>query len=728
MEKLQENRKIHIYSAVLIFLITFIAYLKTTAPTILFGDRADLILAIYYLGITHPTGYPLYIMIGKLFSFLPIGSLIYRLNLFSGLNTSLTTIVIYFIILHLIKQFSVSKNKIAAIISSASASLTFAFTYLAWSNSTMIETFPMLSLIMVLLILIIFLWTKNQNMKYLYLLSFLFGIGVSYHSTIALLVPIFLIFALQINHKEILKTKNIILILLFGLSGLLPYAYLPIRSLSHPLRNWGDPHTFKNFSNFVTGKDYRGRFSFFPPQLVGNQFFLYIKSLLGEFTPFVLAFVLPGIVWLRKNSKNILFFLLLILIVNIVFIINIFQITEMSPYPSGSIVFAILIGLGLVFIFEFSASKNYKWLNPLLIIVAISLPLFPLITNYSRANQNKNFFAYDYAKNLLKSLDKNAILVFDGDNIFPLEYLQHIEKIRPDIILVEKRALQKDWYLKQLKLTYDKQSLKIPEKYSTSDLTFEKLVDENIEKHPIYTSNLENTILKKYALLYHGYTFKVDKNKRGVLIKQTTFSYKYRNNPSELSGSKYFQKTVNPDYLLISGIRQPEINLIYAYMSTGEMNKALRIAVDLQKLHSDVALFSFILGSIYENIASLNPPFSNAPSSPPFNKGEKGGFYLDTSLKWYKKTIAQDSAFSDGYYALGRIYIKKNNHSKALENFEKASVYMPKNPEIRYYLAKIYEMQGLINKSIQNWEIILETEASPELKKEARKQIEKLKL
>jgi tetratricopeptide (TPR) repeat protein len=661
-------------------------------------------------------------MIGKLFSFLPIGSLIYRLNLFSGLNTSLTTVVIYFIILHLINRSSDQKNRITAIVSAFSASLAFAFTYLAWSNSTMIETFPTLSLIIALLILTIFLWTKNQNIKYLYLLSFMFGIGVSYHSTIILLIPIFLIFALEINHKEILKTRNITLILFFGLLGLFPYLYLPIRALSHPLRNWGDPHTFKNFLNFVTGKEYQGRLFFFPQPLTGNQFTLYIKSLLGEFTPFILAFILPGIVWLKRNNKNILLFLFLILIVNISFIINIFQITEMSPYPSGSIVFAILIGLGLVFMLELSTSKNHKWLNLLLILITISLPLFPLTTNYSRANNNKDFFAYDYARNLLQSLDKNAILIFDGDNIFPLEYLQHIEKIRPDIILVEKKALRKEWYLKQLKSVYNKQILKfkIPKKYSTIDLAFEKLVDENIEKHPIYTSNLENAILKKYALLYNGYTFKVDKNKKGILIKRTTFPYKYRNNPSELSSSKYFQKTVNPDYLLISGIRQPEINLIYAYMAVGEIDKALKIATDLQEFHSDVALFSFILGSIYEN----NPPVS--PLGKGGIKGEKNN--LDISLRWYKKTIAQDSAFSDGYYGLGRIYAKKNNHSKALENFEKASIYMPNNPEIRYYLAKIYEMRGLINKSIQNWEIILKIDANPLLKKEAKKQIEKLKL
>ncbi|MBI4744790.1 MAG: DUF2723 domain-containing protein [Actinobacteria bacterium] len=727
MEKLQNDKKVYAYFGVSAFLITFAVYLKTTAPTILFGDRADLILAIYHLGIPHPTGYPLYIMIGKLFSLLPIGGLIYRMNLFSGLNTSLTVVVIYLIILQIINQLSNPKNKIITAISAFSASLTFAFTYLAWSNSAMIETYPMLALIIALLILIIILWTKNQNIKYFYLLSFLFGIGVSYHLTIALLIPIFLIFAFQINHKEILKTKNIILILLFGLLGLFPYLYLPIRALSHPLRNWGDPHTLKNFINFVTAKDYQGKFSLFPPQLVGNQFFLYIKSLLGEFTPFVLLFALLGIIWLQKKNRNILYFFALILIFNIFFIINLFQITEMSPYPTGSIVFAILIGFGLVFMFELSASKNYKWLNPLLILAAISLPLFPLITNYSRANQNKNFFAYDYARNLFKSLDKNAILIFDGDNIFPLEYLQHIEKVRPDVILVEKRALQKDWYLKQLKLTYNKQSLKIPKKHSTSDLTLEKLVDENIERHPVYTSNIEHTILKKYALSYYGYTFKIDKNKRGILINKTSFSYKYRNRFKELVNSKYFQKTINPDYLLMWGIRQPEINLIYAYMSTGEMNKALKIATDLQKFHSDVALFSFILGSIYENIASSIPPSNNVPSSPPFNKGGKGGF-LDESLKWYKKTIALDSAFSDGYYALGKVYVKKNNHSKALENFEKASIYMPKNPEVRYYLAKIYEMQGLINKSIQNWEIILKTDANPQLKKEAKKEIERLKL
>ncbi|MQY69884.1 MAG: DUF2723 domain-containing protein [Firmicutes bacterium] len=85
----------------LLFLVSFGVYLKTLCPTVYIGDSGELIAAAYTLGIPHPPGYPLYCLLGKLFTLLPFGTIAYRVNLMSAFFASLTIVLIYLIVLEI---------------------------------------------------------------------------------------------------------------------------------------------------------------------------------------------------------------------------------------------------------------------------------------------------------------------------------------------------------------------------------------------------------------------------------------------------------------------------------------------------------------------------------------------------------------------------------------------------------------------------------------------------
>jgi hypothetical protein len=72
------------------FLAPFLLYLLTLAPTIYNLDSAELATAVATNGIVRATGYPLYLLLGKLFVLLPVGDVGYRLNLFSAVCGALT--------------------------------------------------------------------------------------------------------------------------------------------------------------------------------------------------------------------------------------------------------------------------------------------------------------------------------------------------------------------------------------------------------------------------------------------------------------------------------------------------------------------------------------------------------------------------------------------------------------------------------------------------------------
>ncbi|MHB9011841.1 MAG: glycosyltransferase family 117 protein, partial [Ignavibacteriaceae bacterium] len=82
------------YFAVLTGLFVFLVYLTTLAPSVVEIDAGELATVQATLGIAHPTGYPLFTMLGYLFSLIPFGfSKIYQLNLLTDVWCSLGIMV-----------------------------------------------------------------------------------------------------------------------------------------------------------------------------------------------------------------------------------------------------------------------------------------------------------------------------------------------------------------------------------------------------------------------------------------------------------------------------------------------------------------------------------------------------------------------------------------------------------------------------------------------------------
>ena len=87
-----------------VFLLALGLYGMTLAPTVVtvFDDSLELQLVTYMLGIAHPPGYPLYTLLGWLFTRLPLGDVAYRVNLMSAVFGALTVALVYLIGLELV--------------------------------------------------------------------------------------------------------------------------------------------------------------------------------------------------------------------------------------------------------------------------------------------------------------------------------------------------------------------------------------------------------------------------------------------------------------------------------------------------------------------------------------------------------------------------------------------------------------------------------------------------
>ncbi len=93
-----------------LFAASLALYLSTLAPSVvtLFDDSLEFQLVTYQLGIAHPTGYPLYTSLGKLFTFLPFGDVAYRVNLMSAVFGAAAIALVYLLILQVARPGTVS--------------------------------------------------------------------------------------------------------------------------------------------------------------------------------------------------------------------------------------------------------------------------------------------------------------------------------------------------------------------------------------------------------------------------------------------------------------------------------------------------------------------------------------------------------------------------------------------------------------------------------------------
>src|SRR2546423_1839192 len=147
-----------------------ILYFLTAAREIIVGDSPELITAAATLGVAHPPGYPLFTMLGHLFSMVPLGSIPFRVNLLSVVCDAFTVGLIY------LTAWRLTKSQLA----SAVAGLLLATTPTFWSWSLAAEVFSLNNLLVASAIYSLVVWQERPDNRLPFLAaSFLFGLGLT---------------------------------------------------------------------------------------------------------------------------------------------------------------------------------------------------------------------------------------------------------------------------------------------------------------------------------------------------------------------------------------------------------------------------------------------------------------------------------------------------------------------------------------------------------------------
>ncbi len=538
MNKFTFTNKIDIF-AVLSVIIPFFLYLLTLAPSVTFFDSGEFITAIQSLGSPHSPGYPLFVLFAKPFTWLPFGNIAFRINIATALSAASACYGVYLLVTFMLaheEQDEYAEDMLFIKKSAAlGASLAFAFSSRLWLQSNHDKPYPLLSFLSAMILYLILIWRRkyrngDECPGYIYLGAFLCGLSFGAHQSMVLMIPSYAWLILSADWTLVRRIKEQILSCSFILFGFSVYLYLPIRATRDPLLNWGDPKTLTQFLWHFLRKGYPAEKVDRDLQLLWKQIAAF--NIVHEFTVVGLALLVTGLLAyaVKKQDEVIAYG------IGICTFLAVLVGYQNTP---GEMIFlteefftplylltSVFIGLGLFVLVK----KAVRKLQPEKLrmasvrvaagVILLALPATLCAVNFQENDQHENYIATDYANNSFRSLDQGAVLLTWGDSgAFPLWYLQGVEKMREDLLLLHTPHLVFKWYLDSFPDVFRSSALRhVTPEFQTSYNVLQLAISEQMDRRPVYVdfSTRYSVKLDGYRLRQRGICYRAEKGSAGA--------------------------------------------------------------------------------------------------------------------------------------------------------------------------------------------------------------------
>ena len=339
------------------------------------------------------------------------------------------------------------------------AGLATAFSRTWWAQSTSVEVYALHCLFLPVILTFFLRMVRLEATSFgrnSVLFACALGLSFTNHMTTVLLAPacLYLYFATGGFGARNLR-KILLLAIPFG-AGLLPYLYLPVRSLQNPLLDWGHPADLLNFLKHVGGAQYR--VWMFTPGAAEKNWTFFLHEFPAEFSLPGLALIVVGLVALARNKAagraRLAVFLLLLFSGCLLYTIN-YDITEIAPYfITAYAVCPLVMALGAALMLERVARRKAAAATWFGVALALGVGAGGIAASFREVDESRNTMVEDFTRNVLTNLPPNAIIFSAGWEFWTSGafYFQLVEGVRPDVLVVDVPLLHdRPWYSSHLK-------------------------------------------------------------------------------------------------------------------------------------------------------------------------------------------------------------------------------------------------------------------------------------
>ena len=409
--------------AAALFAVVFAVYAWGACRTVYVGDSGDLATAVAVLGIPHPSGYPLYVLAGKLWSllffFLPLA---FALSLFSAAAAAGAVALVY----------RTARDEGVGLAGSLFAGLLLAFGQSLWGEANVQRVYALNALFLAAAARAALRWRRERHPRDLVATALLCGLGASNHLYMAVFGGVFAVYAIAVEPSLLRRPGLLAAAAGAGLLGLLPYAYLPLRARAEPLLAWGDPRTPGNFAKVVLRESFWQRRYFESARdllPIGDDF---ARSLFLETAWIGVPLAAIALVAARRRRFPVALPLAAIAA----------DFAIMALHGSRTDLFVwhryyVPSYLMLALLAAFGVDVLLAFIPPGAGILAFLPPAVLLVSNFREFDRSRYRIAESYSEILLRTLPPGSRLIASDDNIlFVLMYLNLGEAQRPDIDLI----------------------------------------------------------------------------------------------------------------------------------------------------------------------------------------------------------------------------------------------------------------------------------------------------
>jgi hypothetical protein len=242
-----------------VFVVAFAALVAAAAPGMYFKDGGELGGAAHVLGVPHPTGFPIFCMLGKALDLAPAGSVFFRLNVASAGMAALAAALAFLVASRLAGP---ARGRLATACALA-APVAFLGSHVAWLHATSTEVYALSAAGLAATLLAFVVAAQERDGQALVAGWLLVGLGAGGHVTWpaegAIAGVVATVAALRGLHGS--RARLVAASALFAALGALVVAYLPVAASRDPVMNWGDPSSWSSFVGHLTGRRIRESFA-----------------------------------------------------------------------------------------------------------------------------------------------------------------------------------------------------------------------------------------------------------------------------------------------------------------------------------------------------------------------------------------------------------------------------------------------------------------------------------
>lgn len=495
-------------TAVAIAVAALAIFLWTLYPSVPGGDSGEMIVATHTLGVPHPSGYPLFVLLSKPFTWLPVGSLAWRVNAFSAVCDAAAV----WLLALLVGEWT--RTPWAGLLAGG----LFAFSPTVWLHATGAEVFPLNNLFVALLLYLAARAWRSRHVRLVYAVAFVAGLSLSNHHTSVFISGVVIAALVWHTRTAWISPRRWLTLAACGAAGLLPYAYLPLASATPSPASWGDQTTLDGFLVHLLRTDY-GTFKLggdlFTRRIDMRQQLAYygrdaLRQLLWIGAPLGVVGLVLGL--RDRHTRAALGVSALALVTYLGVFHGLANLPMDRPLIHGvvsrfwqvpTLIVCAWAGLGL------AALTNAR--TRIAAAASIVLVALQIGVNGRGLDQRQNWVVHDFAESMLRAVPAKALLITRGDLILnSARYLQAGEQFRPDVRMLDQEMLTYRWMKRQVaQLMPD---VVLPgTHFHVSDpgaYSLRQLVDANIGAHPVFicggVKDGETSLEGVYQLWPHG--------------------------------------------------------------------------------------------------------------------------------------------------------------------------------------------------------------------------------